>query len=544
MWFGDRRLPHAPVRVRRRRGTFERIHILVFTYGRSAKRAPEYTARGETMETQQLKQLAARVRANLEDVSIAIGHGQALDLSASLVGLRNWPEVLAFPQRVRSQELDLAAVARLAYRLLHKYNHEVSPAELLQLLLPPSGKNNVAALQIWPSGPRAGVYVTTSQAAVDALIDLYQDATDGGVFYAERAGGNHGAAINLGDDGLWSSGLERIPSGTLIVLGPVELDQQSWREASDRVEMACLRAENSGHRVAILFDTPQPENLGADVITMVLDKGYDDLHDHIVGTVAEDGMLQPGLVRHYPAPTMLPPVTDTTSLPAEVTNQLQSALAKRSKGIVALGSVDDGENHGTTSAAAVLALTEHLGPVARIMPRHRSTMSKFDQVPTAVAQLPFVASVESAYAQGYRRFLIDPRYTKSEVTARFVDDSLFIACTYAASVEELALHVGEAYGREPSLLPRLLAAVVAIPVQAHAQLELLVDLYISPEGAYVDDAEKVFDFVARHRMMRIEDQFRALVDAGAIDLAAAREAGMGHRSMKRLARILGVQAEQ
>lgn len=66
----------------------EPLHIVVLTYGRSTKRAPERTARGETMDTQQLKQLAVRVRAFLAKVAIEIGHGQALDLSASLVGLR------------------------------------------------------------------------------------------------------------------------------------------------------------------------------------------------------------------------------------------------------------------------------------------------------------------------------------------------------------------------------------------------------------------------------------------------------------------------
>lgn len=146
------------------------------------------------MNTQQLKQLAGRLRAFLEDAAIEIGHGQALDLSASLVGLRNWPEVQAFPQRVQAQELDLSATARLAYRLAHKHKHEVSSAELLQLLLPPADLQNASTPQIWPAGPEAGVYVTTSQTAIDALVELYQEATDGAVFYAERAGAKHDAA--------------------------------------------------------------------------------------------------------------------------------------------------------------------------------------------------------------------------------------------------------------------------------------------------------------------------------------------------------------
>jgi hypothetical protein len=165
-------------------------------------------------------------------------------------------------------------------------------------------------------------------------------------------------------------------------------------------------------------------------------------------------------------------------------------------------------------------------------------MSKFDQVPPAVRQLPFLPSIESAYAQGYRRFLIDPRYIKTEVLARFVDDSLIIACTYAATVDELATHTADAKGSHPSLLPWLLAAVVVAPVQTRVGIEVLTDVYIGVDDAYVEKGDYIFDFVARHRTLRIEDQFRVLVDRGEIDIAAASEVGIGQRTIKRLARML------
>lgn len=56
--------------------------------------------------------------------------------------------------------------------------------------------------------------------------------------------------------------------------------------------------------------------------------------------------------------------------------------------------------------------------------------------------------------------------------------------------------------------------------------------------AYVDNADHVFDFVAKHRTIRIEDQFKALVDRGEIDFAAASEAGIGQRTIKRLSRLM------
>lgn len=491
------------------------------------------------MDTQQLKQLAGRLRAILEEGSIAIGHSQALDLSASLVGLRNWPEVQAFPQRVLSQDLDLSAAARLSYRLSRKHCYEVSASQLLQLLSPPKDLSHATVPQIWPTGPGPGVYLTTSEAAIDALIAQYQEATDGEVFYAERAGTNHDAAIDLGDYGLWSNGLERVPSGTLLVLGPVDLDQQSWGEASERVEMACLRAENSGHRVAILFNTPVPEQLAADVTLMVVARGEEDLDAQIVGTVLDDGTLLPGINRAYGPLSVLPSIAKTSSLSSEVTAQLKAALLNRPTGILAMGSIADIENFGADVAEAGLALTDNLGPAARIMPRHRGTMTKYDEVPAAIGQLPFLPSVESAYAHGYRRFLIDPRYTKPEAIAPFLDDSFFISATYASTVEELALCVAGSYGMYASMLPRLIAAVVAVPVQTSKRTELLTDLYIGAEGAAVDDDEKVYDYLAQHRTLRIEDQLALLVRSGELDLETTRHTGAGDRTIRQLSRLLG-----
>ena len=58
------------------------------------------------MDIQQLKLLAGRVRGLLEQSRHSIGHNQSLDLIAALPGLRNWPEVQAFPDRVAACELD------------------------------------------------------------------------------------------------------------------------------------------------------------------------------------------------------------------------------------------------------------------------------------------------------------------------------------------------------------------------------------------------------------------------------------------------------
>lgn len=68
------------------------------------------------MDAEQLRLLAAKLRKRLPG-DVALSHGKSLDLIAALAGLRNWPEVLAFPDRVAARDYDLDAMARLARRL-------------------------------------------------------------------------------------------------------------------------------------------------------------------------------------------------------------------------------------------------------------------------------------------------------------------------------------------------------------------------------------------------------------------------------------------
>ncbi len=65
-----------------------------------------------------------------------------------------------------------------------------------------------------------GVYVTTSAAAIDAAMARYEEATDGGLVYAERAGSHWAGSIDLGERGLWSNGLNRLPGGLSLCSAP------------------------------------------------------------------------------------------------------------------------------------------------------------------------------------------------------------------------------------------------------------------------------------------------------------------------------------
>src|ERR1700688_1566893 len=101
------------------------------------------------MEIQQLKLLAGRVRDLLQQSNHSIGHNQSLDLVAALPGLRNWPEVQSFPDRVAACDLDGTATGRLAFRLKRKFKLDVSPEEVWAALIPRHAGEATRTLQIW-----------------------------------------------------------------------------------------------------------------------------------------------------------------------------------------------------------------------------------------------------------------------------------------------------------------------------------------------------------------------------------------------------------
>ena len=127
------------------------------------------------MDTQKLKVFAERLRAYLERHNLTLKHGQTLDLIAAIPGLRNWPEVNAFPARVSAAQWDSHSVDRLAKRIA-KQHGLILPVDELHQALEPVPSN---ILKVWPDGPVPGVYVTTSQEAIDAAIDVMPLAVAG-----------------------------------------------------------------------------------------------------------------------------------------------------------------------------------------------------------------------------------------------------------------------------------------------------------------------------------------------------------------------------
>jgi hypothetical protein len=485
------------------------------------------------MDIQQLKLLSGRIRGLLEQSNHSVTHSQALDLSGALVGLRNWPEVQAFPSRVTAAELDLAATGRLSYRLRKRHDLELSAEELFSALRPPAEAGDIESMpQIWPSGPRPGVYVTTEQEHINALLAAYDEATDGGLVYAERAGNHWDSSIDLGENGLWSSGMERVPSGTLLVVGPLEMNQQAWEEAASRLESACLKAQAYGHRVAVLVHTDTPHTLFHDLDLMVRMKEPegDDTHEALLGDITAEGelVLRAPFVEPLPQPVFRPSVAPLDPLPRQTVPLLRKALEARRTGLLILGSSEIQEHWAVDLVNAVLPLTDFAGPAARIKPRDRSTPAKDWNVPDALKALPFLPSIESAYSQGYRRMVVNPSYSDADLLLEYGSEVLFIAGGHGSSVDDLFLG-GVRFSRYEKVAESvgLLVAILAVTRLKTGRLDIgLPDLYI-PDGRVPGGKDKLESLLAmlhRDRVLRAEDELSELLDQKRVTPAAVKKA--------------------
>lgn len=236
------------------------------------------------------------------------------------------------------------------------------------------------------------------------------------------------------------------------------------------------------------------------------------------------------------------------ALPSAAKPLLATALAENTAGLVLFGSEVIEEHPAIDLVAASLSLTEHVGPAARIMPRHRSTPSKDWDVPEAIAKLPFLPSVESAYEQGYRRMIVTPHYTKSDVLSKFADKVLFIGGTYSGDTARIFVDIRRATGvLEGS---KLLSQVVSILGVAHISgkhaTEIVSDLYIRKDQrqAQMNKHADVDAFFQDNRALRWEDEVLCLVKAKEVTASAVREALSRSRSVDNLLASLSLSSEE
>jgi hypothetical protein len=489
------------------------------------------SAQERAMDIPQLKLLAGHVRNLLKQADHSVSYNQSLDLIAALPGLRNWPEVQAFPDRIAACELDAVAAGRLAYRLKRKFEMEVTSQDVLSLLSSQQPTKSIFLPQIWPTGPAAGVYVTTLQAAIDALVERYAEASDGAVLYAERAASGAACAIDLGDSGLWSSGLDRVPSGTLIIVGPIELTQEGWEDSKSRLQIACHFAGLCGHRVAVLAKTPTPNDLCEDIRLMATtdvpeDTGYEF---ELRGVVTEAGEL----VQRAPFAGLWPQIRSVPSdatpeaIPASARHLLEQVLQRRKSGFLVFGGDSVREHWAADLVAAGLALTEHAGPAARIMPRTRSTPAKDSWVPEATRQLPFLPSIQSAYDRGYRRMVIDPNQIDGQELKKLARDVLFIGGTDGYEASHILFSGIRTFGSaedERDILTQIIGLLGVARLPLRTGVLPICDLFIGPQKFSKEmRVRDINEYVIENRALKWEDEVQLLITSGDMSIADLKE---------------------
>ncbi|KGE06275.1 hypothetical protein LA03_32375 [Burkholderia gladioli] len=483
------------------------------------------------MDTQQLKVFAERLRAYLERHKLTLKHGQALDLIAAIPGLRNWPEVGAFPARVSAAQWDSISADRLAKRIAKQHGLILPVDEMLQTLEPSA----ISVLKVWPDGPVPGVYVTTSQKAIDAAIARYEAVTDGALLYAEDAGRSSDAAIDLGEHGLFSRGMDRLPSGTLVVVGPVPLTQESWSDNKDRLNTAANLAYSSSLRVVVLAETPLPENLHSDIDLLLRpdDEGLDSDPVDVLGIVTESGDLQvvQPFVQRRAAPSAAQHFTTNQRLPQALEDALRLAVAKRPYGIIVLG-ITPGDTQRKALLEAVLPLTEHAGPAVRIQPTFRPGYGKDDPpLSPHFEGLPVFPSIESAYAHGYRRMVIESsHHGAGDAIARHAHEVCFLIRSFSTEVAGAWMSSLPSQIDKPNALDVVTAVLCAADVPAKSGTVTICDAFVggaspAPTG---DDTDRLAEHVEAHRTVRWQEQLDALLATRTVTPAQAKKALRRH----------------
>lgn len=482
------------------------------------------------MDTQKLKGFAERLRAYLEHHNLPLKHGQALDLIAAIPGLRNWPEVNSFPARVSGAEWNDQSADRLAKRIAKL--HAVSlPVDALLQALEPAPTN---ALNIWPDGPVPGLYVTTSQEAIDAAIARYEAATDGALLYAEEAGRSSDAAIDLGENGLYSRGMDRLPSGTLVVIGPVPLTQESWSDNKDRLNTAANLAYSSSLRVVVLVETPLPENLHSDIDLLLRpdDEGLDSEPVDVLGIVTGSGdmqVVQP-FVQHRAAPAAQH-FTTSQRLPQVLEDALKQAVTKRPYGIIVLG-ITPGDTQRKALLEAALPLTEHAGPAVRIQPTFRPGYGKDDSpLSPHFEGLPVFPSIESAYAHGYRRMVIESsHHGAAEAIAQHAHNVCFLIGSFSTEVAGAWMSSLPHLIDEPNALDVITAVLCVADIPATSETFAVCDAFVGGLSPTLKDGDidRLAVYVESYRAVRWQDQLDALLTAGKVTPAQAKNALRRH----------------
>lgn len=264
----------------------------------------------------------------------------------------------------------------------------------------------------------------------------------------------------------------------------------------------------------------------------------DDFDTALLGVVTEDGHMQirTPFAKSRPSLEPIQSVATVDAIPPSARALLQKAVSERSAGLLIFGTEVFKDHPGIEMVAAALALTEHAGPAARIMPRDRSTPAKDWLVPEAIKQLPFLPSIESAYDQGYRRMIYSPNYSDGDTLLKYAKDVLLIGGTYHSDVDDVFMSAirGNRLRQESDLLAHVIALLGVKHVPGKRGAVTACDLIIMQPGMRPTEPlkfEDILTFLQKNRILKWEDQMTALLDSDEVTGAKLKEALSRNRNV-------------
>jgi hypothetical protein len=482
------------------------------------------------MDIEQLRLRASGVRQLLAQNDFPLKHGQVLDLLAAVPGLRNWPEVCAFPDRLRQTAVDQAAAGRLARRI----EAMGGPALGAELLLPAiEGGEARTPLAIWAEGPPPGIYVCTDSDFALAAVERYVEGAEGKVFYTEGLAFDSDYAIELGESGIFSPGLRHAPSGTLVV-GSLQLTQEEWGNNRNRMT-AAWKAASADLRVVLFCQTVSPETVYRDValLTRGPDEPSDVVDPKLVGIVDGEGQF---LERRPFVPAAAPVIAvqtkpDGLELPDHIARELARAVTIEPQGWIVAGMEQTDVSDPVRVVLAILAHLTHLGPVARVHPHSRGDFGGAKKDLPGFLALPRCASVESAIADGYKVLVMDsPYHGAIEAMGKYAGEALFIVPTSARGVGRAFWQVFSSYSGESfdAVLEGLVAAICVSTVRGTRSKPVVWDMYARVPSLLEDNSKRkkplgVEEVIERARAIRWEDQAFELLKQGKVSEKALRK---------------------
>lgn len=470
------------------------------------------------MDTLELKLLAGQVRNLLARHQHPIGHGHGLDFIAAIPGLRNWPEVIAFPGRVAEASLDRKSAERLARRIARDTPVKLDAAQLLEALQ--ARRKAGPPLTVWPDGPPAGVYVTLDEKAAGRAIAEYDAYTNGGAqFFTDKVALEHDSAIELAEYGLFANGMRKLPSGTLIVRCPVDLAQDNWEDACGTADIACQLALYHRLRVILVMETSSPEDLYRDLYGMVRNVEYgEELVLALRGYVSEEGeLVEDGSLfarargiadRRVLAGVPPPP-------PANVEVAIRRAFSRGlDHGVYVLGHLSK-DDVTTSMLRQALGLTEHLGAACRVE-ASASDMKKAREADRRLLELPSAPSVQSAIDRGYRRIFIEHFWGRAEGLLQLADKAMIVAGVRDSEAPGAVIRsVMVPSNTEPQAVHRVEAVVCTTKLPFKGEDHWIVDAYYqADQDPHAMAAMKdLFHFVLEHRSVKAEEELQQVVTA-------------------------------